>query len=138
LTWNTTFYYFYNTTYFIYATKTAKCIRDLIKNDISNIRLHQIIIFYLSYKLCWGPTRVKIIYVQLIQDDQMLKTSVMYKRKYTCTAVVEISLSRREGCNRDPIDWINSATSVCLSLTNNLIFNERIALSYLSKRFLEI
>jgi len=31
----------------------------------------------------------------------------------------------REGCNWDPIDWINSATFVCLSLTNNLIFTEK-------------
>ena len=52
--------------------------------------------------------------------------------------VIEISLSRREGCNWDPIDLINSATFLCQSLTNNLIFNEIIALSYLSRRFLEI
>jgi len=68
----------------------------------------------------------------------MLKTTVMHKWKYTCIAVVEISLSRRKGCNWGSIDRINSATLLCLSLTNNLIFNERIALSYLSKRFLEI
>ena len=28
---------------------------------------------YFTYHICRGPTRGKIIYVQLIQDDQMLK-----------------------------------------------------------------
>jgi hypothetical protein len=38
-------------------------------------------------------------------------------------------------CNWDPIDLINSATWLCLSLVNTWILNERIALSYLSKCF---
>jgi len=34
----------------------------------------------------------------------------MNKRKYTCIAVVEISLSRGKGCIWDPIDRFNPAT----------------------------
>jgi hypothetical protein len=47
---------------------------------------------------------------------------------------VEISLSRREGCNWGSFDWINSATCYACPLSTTWFSTKKIALSYLSRR----
>ena len=47
---------------------------------------------------------------------------------------MEISLSRREGCNWGSFDWINSATCYACPLSTTWFSTKKIALSYLSRR----
>jgi hypothetical protein len=58
----------------IFGTKTSKCIMDLIKDYTPFSWIYDYIRYqFVTYNICRGPTRGNIIYVQLIQDDQMLK-----------------------------------------------------------------